>query len=117
MLINQVVNNDPLTQLFTALADPTRRSIIERLTRGSATVNELAEPYDMSLPAVSKHIKVLEEAGIVSKTVNGQQRECHLEALRLQEAEQWLEQYKQFWQANLDNLDVYLNRIRSQEKD
>ena len=97
MLINQLVNKDPLTAVFAALADPTRRSIVERLTRGSATVNELAEPYDMSLPAVSKHIKVLEEAGLISKTVNGQQRECHLEALRLQEAEQWLEQYRLFW--------------------
>lgn len=105
MLINKIVNNDPLTAIFAALSDPTRRSIVARLSRGSATINELAEPYDMSLPAVSKHIKVLEEAGLVSKSVHGQQRECHLEVARLQEAGEWLEQYQKFWKSNLDQLD------------
>lgn len=97
MLFNQSVKqiyDDPLSAVFAALADPTRRSILQRLTHGSATVNELAQPYDMSLPAVSKHLKILEEAGLISQTRVAQTRPRQLELVRLNEAATWLEDYR-----------------------
>lgn len=102
MIVNQTVKYDPLSQIFTALADPTRRSIVSRLSQKDATVNELAEPYGMSLPAISRHLKVLEQAGIISKSKNAQWRPRHLETTSLQEASEWLEEYKRFWEHNLD---------------
>lgn len=108
MVFNQSVNynsgttvEDPLSRVFAALADPTRRSILERLSVADATVNEIAEPYEMSLPAVSKHIKILVEAGLVSKTKSAQYRPCRLEADQLKEATEWLSEYKRLWDINL----------------
>ncbi|HEY1063908.1 MAG TPA: metalloregulator ArsR/SmtB family transcription factor [Candidatus Saccharimonadales bacterium] len=113
MFINQSVNYiDPLSELFGALADPTRRSILERLSLGDHSVNELAIEYDMSLPAVSKHLKVLEKVGLISKYKNAQRRECHLEAARLKEATEWLAEYRQFWERNFDNLETYLDEVQ-----
>lgn len=105
MVFNQSVNytsvDDPLSRIFAALADPTRRSILSRLATADATVNEIAEPYEMSLPAVSKHLKVLEQAGLISRTRNAQYRPCRLEADQLKEATEWLNEYRKFWEANL----------------
>jgi DNA-binding transcriptional ArsR family regulator len=118
MLINQSVNYiDPLSELFAALADPTRRSILERLSEGDHSVNELAQPFDMSLPAISKHLKILEKVGLISKYKNAQRRECHLEAERMQEATAWLNEYRQFWEANLDSLDQYLQQVQQTNKE
>lgn len=101
MTLNQSVKyeptTDPLTIIFAALADPTRRSILERLSDGSSTVNEIAQPYDMSLPAVSKHLKVLENAGLISRSKRAQWRPCRLETQPLLEATEWLENYRQLW--------------------
>lgn len=106
MVFNQTVKytsfNDSLSQLFAALADPTRRAILEQLSVADATVSELAEPFAMSLPAISKHLKILESVGLVSKTRLAQQRWCRLEADRLQEAIAWLEQYRNLWEMNQD---------------
>jgi DNA-binding transcriptional ArsR family regulator len=117
MVFNQSVNytsvDDPLSRVFAALADPTRRSILAHLSSKDATVNEIAEPYEMSLPAVSKHIKILEQAGLVSKTRSAQYRPCRLETEPLKEATLWLNDYCRFWEANLDNLDQYLQEIQS----
>lgn len=117
MIVNQTVKysslNDPLSAIFAALADPTRRSILSRLSAQEATVNELAEPYHMSLPAISKHLKVLESAGLISRTKRAQWRPCRLEAGALEPAAAWLEEYKQLWINNLDNLDTYLHHVQS----
>ena len=102
---------DPLSTTFAALADPTRRAILERLTDGDATVGELAEPFAMSLPAISKHLSVLERAGLVAKDRDGQRRNCRITATPLKSATSWLEEYRRHWEANLDSLDAYLNRI------
>lgn len=117
MVFNQTVNysvvNDPLSMIFAALADPTRRSILARLSNNDVTVNELAEPFDMSLPAISKHLKVLEQAGLISTTKDAQYRPKHLEAATMKEAIDWLDRYRQLWEQNLDNLDSYLQQIQS----
>lgn len=117
MVINQTVKynsiTDPLSLIFGALADPTRRSILARLSSQDFTVNELAEPYDMSLPAISKHLKVLEEAGLVSKTREAQYRPRHLEADKLREATEWLDSYRRLWEANFTNLDSYLQQVQA----
>lgn len=103
MLFNQLVNytseTDPLSTLFAALADPTRRDILARLSVADSTVGELAEPYQMSLPAISKHLKVLEQAGLISRTKVAQYRLCRLEADRLREAAEWLAEYRSLWDA------------------
>lgn len=119
MVINQTVkySEDGLTRVFAALADPTRRSILARLSRVDASVNELAEPYGMSLAAVSKHLKILEKAGLISKQKRAQQRQCRLEADRLQAATEWLNDYRRLWEANLENLDTYLQGIQSKHKE
>jgi DNA-binding transcriptional ArsR family regulator len=121
MVFNQLVNysavDDPLSRLFAALADPTRRDILARLGTSDATVSELAEPYDMSLPAISRHLKILEQVGLISKSRIAQQRLCRLEAERLQEATEWLNNYRKFWEANLDNLDQYLQEIKANNKE
>ncbi|RFC35176.1 MAG: transcriptional regulator, ArsR family [Candidatus Nitrotoga sp. LAW] len=99
---------DHLSATFSALADPTRRAMLTRLAKGEASVNELAAPFAMSLPAVSKHIKVLEKAGLVTKGRDAQWRPCRIDAEQLKVAMDWIGQYKQFWEERLDRLDAYL---------
>jgi DNA-binding transcriptional ArsR family regulator len=107
---------DPLSATFAALADPTRRAILARLATGEATVSELAAPFDMSLPNVSKHLKVLREAGLVSQGRDAQWRPCRLEPSRLQEISAWVEQYRQLWEARFDRLDAYLRELQQEEQ-
>ena len=107
---------DQLSTTFAALADPTRRAILARLVDGEATVTELAEPHEMSLPAISKHLKVLERAGLISCGRNAQWRPRHLEAAALQDATIWLEHYRQFWDASWTRLDEHLREIQAQAK-
>ena len=99
---------DQLSNTFSALADPTRRAILARLALGETSVNELAAPFEMSLPAVTKHLKVLQRAGLISQTRQAQSRPCKLEAKPLQEVADFLAQYQQFWEQRLDQLDRYL---------
>lgn len=99
-----------LDATFAALADPTRRAILERLADGEATVNELAEPFAMSLPAVSRHLRVLEKAGLISRQRRAQYRPCKLEPGRLGEAAAWLQHYRRFWEISFDRLDAFLAR-------
>jgi DNA-binding transcriptional ArsR family regulator len=105
--------DDQLSVTFAALADPTRRAILERLARGDATVGELAEPFAMSLPAISKHIAALERAGLVAKSVHGQHRSCRVTVTPLKNAYGWIETYRRHWEANLENLDAYLVRLQA----
>ncbi|WP_028032595.1 helix-turn-helix transcriptional regulator [Chelativorans sp. J32] len=107
---------DALSPVFAALADPTRRAIIARLAAGEATVNELAAPFEMSLPAVSKHLKVLERAGLISRGRNAQWRPCRLEAGPLRDVADWVEHYRRFWEQSFDRLDSYLKEIQSKER-
>jgi DNA-binding transcriptional ArsR family regulator len=109
------VSPDPISATFAALADPTRRAILQRLAAGEASVTELAAPFDMSLPAITKHLKVLERAGLITRSRDAQWRPCTLEAKPLQEASDWIEQYRQFWEASFDRLDVYLKELQSKE--
>lgn len=104
---------DNLSDTFAALADPTRRAILVRLTKGSATVNELAEPFDISLPAVSRHLKVLEQARLITRETEAQKRRCHLRAETLQSAADWIETHARFWTESLDRLDSYLDNLES----
>jgi DNA-binding transcriptional ArsR family regulator len=108
--------SDRLSATFAALADPTRRAILSRLASGETSVTELAEPFDMSLPAVTKHLKVLERAGLITRSREAQWRPCRLEARPLHEAADWVEQYRQFWEQRLDRLDAYLKKIQGKEK-
>ena len=108
--------SDPLSATFAALADPTRRAILARLCSGEATVGELAEPFDMSLPAVSKHLKVLERAGLVTRGREAQWRPCRLEAGPLKDANGWLERYRQFWEQSFDRLEGYLDELQMKGK-
>src|SRR5471032_1785680 len=103
--------SDPLSSTLAALADPTRRGILARLASGDATVGELAKPYDMSLAAVSKHLKVLEGAGLISRGREAQWRPCRLEAAPFQAVVDWAENYREFWERNLDSLGEYLTSI------
>jgi DNA-binding transcriptional ArsR family regulator len=105
---------DQLTNTFAALADPTRRAILARLALGETSVTELAEPFDMSMPAVSKHLKVLERAGLITRGREAQWRPCKLDAAPLQSAAQWIEQYSRFWEQSLDRLEEYLTKIQAQ---
>lgn len=102
---------DPLSQTFAALADPTRRAILLRLRDGQASVGALAEPFEMSLPAISKHLKVLERAGLITRTREAQWRRCTLEAGPLQSAADWIDQYRAFWEARFDGLAAYLDSL------
>lgn len=104
--------DDELSVTFAALADPTRRAILERLAHGTATVGELAEPFSMTLPAISKHLAVLERAGLVAKERDGVRRNCRISATPLASASAWLAAYRRFWQANLDSLDDYLATLQ-----
>ncbi len=103
---------DRLSVIFGALADPTRRAILGRLADGSATVTELAEPFSISLPAISRHLKVLEQAGLISRSRYGQWRSSTLEAAPLKEATDWMERYRQFWDRSFDRLDDHLRRVQ-----
>jgi DNA-binding transcriptional ArsR family regulator len=107
---------DQLSATLSALADPTRRAILARLTGGEATVTELARPFEMSLPAVSKHLKVLERAGLISRGRNAQWRPCRLKPQRLKDVSDYLERYRQFWEESFDRLDGYLKELQEKEK-
>lgn len=107
---------DPLSNTFAALADPTRRAILARLSNGEASVTELAAPFEMTLPAVTKHLKVLERAGLISRGKEAQWRPCKLEAKPLAEVADWVEKYRQFWTQRLDRLEAYLKELQSKEK-
>ena len=104
-----------LDSTFTALADPTRRAILARLASGEATVTELAEPFAMSQPAISKHLKVLERAGLISRGRDAQRRPCRLEAVPLAEATEWLEGYRRFWEGSFQRLDDLLDELKAQD--
>ena len=108
------METDPLSAKFAALADPTRRAILARLALGVTSVNEIAKPFAMSLPAVSKHLKVLEGAGLITRGRDAQWRPCKLEAGPLKDAASWIENYRKFWEASLDRLEDYLNRLQSE---
>jgi DNA-binding transcriptional ArsR family regulator len=107
---------DRLSITFSALADPTRRAILARLSSGPASVNELAAPFSMSLPAVSKHLKVLEKAHLIQRGREAQWRPCELKAAPLKDATDWMEQYRQFWEERFDRLEEYLKELQAQEK-
>ncbi|MHB8454629.1 MAG: ArsR/SmtB family transcription factor [Acidiferrobacterales bacterium] len=107
---------DRLSATFAALADPTRRAILARLASGETSVTELAEPFAMSLPAVTKHLKVLEHAGLIRRSRNAQWRPCRLEAKPLQEVSNWVEHYRCFWEQSLERLEDYLKDLQTREK-
>jgi len=109
--------SDHLSTTFAALSDPTRRAILARLALGETTVTELAQPFEMSLPAISKHLKVLERAGLIARGREAQWRPCRLEAARLKEASDWLERYRQFWEQSLDRLGDYLAELQKGDPD
>jgi len=107
---------DQLTRTFSALADPTRRAILARLATGEASVTELAAPFAMSLPAISKHLKVLERAGLITRGREAQWRPCRLDAQPLKTAADWLEHYRVFWEESVDRLEDYLKQLQAKEK-
>lgn len=108
---------DPLSQKFAALADPTRRAILARLCEGEASVNQLAEPFDMSLAAVSKHLKVLERAGLISRGREAQWRPARLEPMALKGIAEWIEHYRRYWDQSFDRLEDYLRNIQKGNDD
>ena len=110
------MDNAALDSVFSALADPTRRAILARLASGEATVTELAEPFAMSQPAISKHLKVLEHAGLISRRRDAQRRPCRLEGRPLAEASGWLETYREFWEKSYLSLDALLEEMKSDRK-
>ena len=110
------MSRDRLSATFAALADPTRRAILAQLTTGEMTVADLARPFDMSGPAVSKHLKVLETAGLIARGKNAQWRPCRIEPLALKRVDDWLERYRRFWEQSLDRLEDYLHEVQAQEK-
>ena len=110
------MSSDQLSVTFAALADPTRRAILARLAQGEASVTELAKPFDLSLPGVSKHLKVLQRAGLIRQSRNAQWRPCRLEAGRLKEASEWVGEYRRFWDESFQRLDVVLQEILKEEK-
>ena len=107
---------DPLSTTFATLADPTRRAILARLASGEATVNELAHPFALSLPAISKHLKVLERAGLITRGRKAQWRPCRLAATPLKDVADWVERYRRHWEERLDRLDEYLRELQSKEQ-
>jgi DNA-binding transcriptional ArsR family regulator len=111
------VVTDPLSLTFAALADPTRRAILSRLAQGEATVNELAEPFEMSLQAVSKHVQVLERAGLVTKGRDAQYRPCHLEPAPLEPAIDWLDEHRRVWEDRFDQLEAHLRKIQADQQE
>lgn len=110
------MRQDPFDATFAALADPTRRAILARLAKGEATVNELAAPFDMTQPSISKHLKVLERAGLIKRSREAQWRPCRIEPGALKPVDDWLERYRRFWEARLDRLDDYLLETQAKEK-
>jgi DNA-binding transcriptional ArsR family regulator len=108
---------DTLSTTFAALADPTRRAILARLISGEASVTQLAEPFDMSMPAISKHLKVLERAGLIARGREAQWRPCRLEAGPLKDVSDWTEHYRRFWTESFDRLDDYLHELKEKEKE
>ena len=109
--------SDALSQTFAALADPTRRAILARLVQGEATVNELAQPFAMSLPAVSRHLKVLERAGLITRGREAQWRPCRLDPLALKSVDDWLDDYRRFWTQSFDRLDDFLKDLQKVASD
>jgi DNA-binding transcriptional ArsR family regulator len=110
------VSPDRLSATLAALADPTRRAILARLASGEISVTKLAEPFDMSLPAVSKHLKVLERAGLIARGREAQWRPCRLKAAPLKDVSEWVERYRRFWEESFDRLDAYLHKLQTKEK-
>lgn len=108
---------DTLSMTLTALADPTRRAMLARLARGEATVSELAEPFALSLPGVSKHLKVLQRAGLVTQGRRAQWRPCRLEAAPLKDVSDWVDHYRAFWEPSLERLDAYLRELQEEQQD
>ncbi|MDQ6614416.1 MAG: metalloregulator ArsR/SmtB family transcription factor [Actinomycetota bacterium] len=115
--MTMTIDEDRLSETFAALANSTRRAILARLVKGEATVNELAEPFAMTLPAISKHIKVLERAGLIMRGQRAQFRPCALDAAPLEQVSTWAEQYRTVWEARFDRLDDYIKQLRPQTKD
>jgi DNA-binding transcriptional ArsR family regulator len=111
-----VTHSDQLNRTFAALADPTRRAIVSRLAAGVATVNELAEPFDLAQPSVSKHLKVLERAGLISRSRAAQTRPCRLETARLKDIAQWVEVYRSLWEESFERLDAFLKSTQPPPK-
>jgi len=112
----QRMSPDQLSSTFAALADPTRRAILARLASGEASVTELAEPFEMSLPAISKHLKVLQRAGLIARSREAQWRPCRLAAGPLKDVADWIEHYRRFWEERLDRLEDYLRDLQNKEK-
>lgn len=110
------LTSDQLSSTFAALADPTRRAILARLASGETSVTELAEPFEMSLPAISKHLKVLERAGLIARGREAQWRPCRLEAGPLKDAAKWIEHYRRFWEQSFDRLEQYLREVQKKER-
>ena len=110
-------NEDRLSQIFAALANSTRRAILARLAEGEATVNELAAPFEMSLPAISKHIRVLERAGLIVQGQKAQYRPCTIDVTPLEEISRWTEQYRHIWEESFDRMDNYIDQLSSKEND
>jgi DNA-binding transcriptional ArsR family regulator len=108
------MQSDPLSATFAALADPTRRAILARLAAGETSVKTLAEPFHISAPAVTKHLKVLERAGLIARSRDAQRRPCHLQPAPLREVAGWVEQYRQLWEQRLDRLEAYLQQLQSE---
>jgi DNA-binding transcriptional ArsR family regulator len=115
-VLQDTMSADPLSATFAALADPTRRAILAHLTSGVASVTELAEPFDISMPAVSKHLKVLERAGLIARSRDAQWRPCRLDAGPLKEVADWVEHYRRFWEQSFERLDDYLRELKMKEK-
>jgi DNA-binding transcriptional ArsR family regulator len=109
--------SDQLSSTFAALADPTRRAILARLARGEATVSELAAPFDLSLPAISKHLKVLQRAGLIEQGRQAQWRPCRLKPEPLRDVSDWIGQYRRYWEESFDRLDEYLRELQAKERD
>ena len=107
--------HDHLSTTFAALADPTRRALLARLASGERSVNELAAPFSLSLPAISKHLKVLEQAGLIARSRRAQWRPCRLQAVPLKDVSDWVEHYRRFWEESFDRLDEYLAKIQKQD--
>jgi len=115
-MVEPVMSPDHLSTTFSALADPPRRAILARLSTGEATVTDLAEPFEMSMPAISKHLKVLERAGLVARSREAQWRPCRLEAAPLKDVAEWVENYRRVWEQRFDRLDTYLRELQKKEK-
>ena len=116
-IVTLATQEDRLSETFAALANSTRRAILSRLAEGGATVNDLAEPFELTLPAISKHIKVLERAGLVVRGHRAQYRPCALDAVRLKEVSTWAEQYRPVWEARFDRMDDYLKQLQPAARD